>query len=114
MNGARELITSGGYVYLAASECPTLKIPVESADMASAMFQQYRDRNAIGASDMKPHCGSIFTDDGTLVANVSYNGRVWTPEGLLLQGPPEAMDIPPARRRSRKRGPLTRLPEPTL
>jgi len=75
MNDVSERPVSGGYIYLAASGCPILKIPVESADMASAMFQQYRDRNGIGASDMMPHCGSIFADDGTLVANVSYNGR---------------------------------------
>jgi hypothetical protein len=95
-NASKLAVVSGGYIYLAASGCPTLKIPVESADMASAMFQQYRDRNGIGASDMKSDCGSIFADDGTLVAKVSYNGRVWNPQGKLLQEPP-ATPSPPRR-----------------
>jgi hypothetical protein len=104
MNNESDRPVSGGYIYLAASGCPTLKIPIESADMASAMFQQYRDRNGIGASDMMPHCGSIFADDGTMVANVSYNGRVWNPEGRLLQEPPAPEPpAPPPRRRTPER-----------
>jgi hypothetical protein len=104
MKNASELPVTGGYIYLAASGCPTLRIPIQSADMASAMFQQYRDRNGIGASDMQPHCGSIFAGDGTLVAKVSYNGRVWTPQGLLLQEPPAPEPVPASpRRRTHKR-----------
>src|SRR5579872_442708 len=110
MNSANELLVRGGYIYLAASGSPTLKIPVQSADMASAMLQQYRDRNGIGASDMKPHCGSIFADDGTLIAEVSYNGRVWSPQGLLLQEPPAPVPSPPSRRGTRKRGPGGPMP----
>jgi hypothetical protein len=75
----------GGYIYLAARGCSTLKIPVESADMAVAMFCRYRDDNYLGASDMKRNCGNIYANDGTLVARVSYNGRVWNPQGQLLQ-----------------------------
>jgi hypothetical protein len=100
---ASELMTSGGYIYLAAIGCPTLKIPVQSADMASAMLEQYRDRNGIGASDMKPHSGSIFADDGTLVARVSYNGRVWSPQGMLLQEPQPPVPAHPLRSLPRKR-----------
>ncbi len=76
-----------GYLYLAADGCPTLWIPVDSADMASVLFAQFRDKHGIGASEMKVGCGNIHTADGTLVARVSYNGRVWTPEGILLQEP---------------------------
>jgi len=96
---------SGGYIYLAATGCPTLKIPVQSADIASAIFQQFRDRNGIAASDMTADCGSVFADDGTIVAKVSYNGRVWSPQGLLLQEPPAPVPAPPSRRRTRRRGP---------
>jgi hypothetical protein len=53
--------------------------------MASAIFQQYRDHYGIGASDMSEGCGNIYANDGTLVATVSYNGRVWHPQGELLQ-----------------------------
>jgi hypothetical protein len=77
----------GGYIYLAAGGCAILRIPVESADMASAMFQRYRDQNCIGASDMKTGCGNIYANDGTLVAKVSYNGRIWDAKGQLLQEP---------------------------
>jgi hypothetical protein len=105
MNDGSKLLVSGGYIYLAATGCPTLRISVQSADMASAMFRQYRDRNGIGASDMKSDCGSIFADDGTLVAKVSYNGRVWNPEGKLLQEPPASVPLAPSPpRRISKRG----------
>jgi hypothetical protein len=77
-----------GYLLLAAEGCPTIKTRVASADEASALFTQYRDEHGIGASEMKAGCGNIYADDGTLVARVSYNGRVWTPEGQLLQEPP--------------------------
>jgi hypothetical protein len=36
---------------------------------------------------MTEGCGNIYADDGTLVARVSHNGRVWTPDGILLQEP---------------------------
>ena len=75
----------GGYIFLAAEGCPTVEIPVASADTAAVLFTQYRDRHGVGASDMKEGCGNIYANDGTLVARVSYNGRVWTPEGTLLQ-----------------------------
>jgi hypothetical protein len=106
MDKAGELMMSGGYIYLAASGCPTLKIPVDSADVTSVMFQQYRDRNQIGASDMKADCGSIFAHYGTLVAKVSYNGRVWSLQGTLLQEPPVVPQpiTPSPRRRASKRG----------
>lgn len=76
-----------GYLFLAADACPTLKIPVDSADVASAMLAHYRDKYHLGASDLARGCGNIYAQDGTLVAAVSYNGRVWTPDGTLLQEP---------------------------
>ena len=78
---------ASGYLYLAADGCPTLRIPVDSADMASGALQQYVDRYCIGASDMSAGFGNIYTNDGTLVAKVSFNGRVWSPQGDLLQEP---------------------------
>lgn len=78
-----------GYVFLAADGCPTLKVPVTSADSAASLFARYRNHYGIGASGMKEGCGNIYAYDGTIVARVSYNGRIWTPEGVLLQEPPE-------------------------
>ena len=85
--GAPTVTATGGFLYLAADGCPTLTIPVASADMASAMLSRYRDQYSLGASDLRDRCGNIYADDGTLVATVSYNGRVWTPDGTLLQEP---------------------------
>jgi hypothetical protein len=79
--------TSGGFLTLAGAGCLTLRIPVGSADEASAMFQGYRDHYCLGESDLSRDCGNIFANDGTLVAMVSYNGRVWNPQGVLLQEP---------------------------
>jgi hypothetical protein len=88
LNRATPPVTKpSGYLLLAADGCPTLRIPVWSAATASALLEQYRDGYGIGASDMKNGCGNLHTDDGKLVARVSYNGRVWTPEGVLLEEP---------------------------
>jgi hypothetical protein len=38
---------TGGFLYLAADGCPTLRIPVASADAASALLSRYRDRFGI-------------------------------------------------------------------
>lgn len=74
------------FLYLAASGCPDLKVPVTSLQAASAAFQKYRDDNGIGASDLRAKCGHIFGADGkTLVAKVSYNGRVWDVNGAMLE-----------------------------
>lgn len=83
----RAVTKPSGYFVLAADGCPTLRIPVTTADQASALFAHYRDRYGIGASDMSASCGTIHTADGTIVAKVSYNGRIWTPDGTLLQEP---------------------------
>ena len=64
---------ASGYVYLPVRGCPTLRIPVESADVASAMFVHYREKYAPAASDLSDGYGNIYTDAGDLVAVVSYN-----------------------------------------
>lgn len=76
-----------GYVVLTAAGSPTLRIPVDTADMASAMLLHYCDKHCLGASDLGERCGDVYDDNGTLVARVSYNGRVWAPDGTLLQEP---------------------------
>lgn len=86
------------YLSLAARGCPTLRIPVDSADMASAMLAHYRDKHGIAASDMSAGCGNISTDAGELIPAVSYNSRVWNPKGELLQ---EAIDVERDARRTR-------------
>ena len=81
------MIKSAGYIYLAGEGAPTVKVPVSTADEASAIFTRYRDQHGLGASDLLERSGNIYASDGTLVAKVSYNGRVWTPDNRLLQEP---------------------------
>jgi len=74
-----------GVLVLAADACPTLNVPVTSTAEASARWQAYRDQYCLGSSDMSEECGNIYDHTGTLLATVSYNGRVWNPRGELLQ-----------------------------
>src|ERR1700733_5271536 len=86
---AREDSTSrvprSGYVILAALGVKTRHIPVCSADEASLVVRAFIDGNGFGSSELKSSCGEILSNEGALVARVSYNGRVWTPDGQLLQ-----------------------------
>ena len=71
-------------LYLAARECPTLRIPVRDSESASFLFSKYRDSYELGASDMKRNCGNVYDSSGALVAHISYNGRVWNERGELM------------------------------
>lgn len=51
--------------------------PVSSFEDASAKFCEVRDRSGAGASTM-PQC-TIVDSNGTEIARISYNGRVWPP-----------------------------------
>jgi hypothetical protein len=91
VNEQRQLVSTKAsqcHLYLAADGGPTLNVPVDSLSMASAAWQHYRDRYGFGASAMKRSCGSVYAPDGTLMACVSYNGRVWSPTNELLEEAP--------------------------
>ena len=77
--------TIGGYIVLSAKGIKPTHVPVASADEASAIWWHFVQANALGASDLKRDSGHIYSNDKQLVARVSYNGRVWTPDGKLLQ-----------------------------
>ena len=78
---------AGGYIVLPARGIETTHVPVASADEASAFWWQFVKMYDLGASDLKRGSGQIRSNDGKLVARVSYNGRVWSPDGSsLLQG----------------------------
>jgi hypothetical protein len=83
-------IIKGGYVVLSAEGMRTRHAPVLSADEASSIWRAFVEDNDLGASDLKHDSGFIYSNDRKLVAKVSYNGRVWTPNGELLQESPEA------------------------
>jgi hypothetical protein len=90
---------SGGYIYLAAIGCPTLKVAVDSADMASGQMSGYIRQYGLGGSALKRNCGNIYANNGKLTAKVSYNGRVWDTEGNLIQDVAGCLPVPPERNR---------------
>jgi hypothetical protein len=53
------------------------KIPVTSLEGASAVYSALRDASGEGASTFRD--GVVLDHDGTEIARVSYNGRVWAP-----------------------------------
>ncbi len=61
------------------------RVPVWSLREAQAAWTAYRDQNGI-SSDMKRHDGKIFQGK-KLVARVSYNGRLWAPDGREITLP---------------------------
>jgi len=67
---------------LAAVGCKSHQLPVADSMEAVAAFAAYRD--SIGTSDMKSGCGDITDRSGDLIARISYNGRVWLPNGQPL------------------------------
>ena len=73
------------YCYGCGRGGDVIRFPVDTAGMASAMLLHYRDEHSLGASDLHDRCGDVCANDGTLVARVSYNGRVWTPDGTWLR-----------------------------
>jgi len=76
-------------IHLAARGAPTLRLTVRSVEMASGVFARYRDTYDLVVSDLNRGCGNISDENGTLVARVSYNGRIWAANGALLREPTE-------------------------
>jgi hypothetical protein len=59
-------------------------VPVRTLDEGRALWLALRDSEMLGASDMVRGCGNYY-EDGRLVARVSYNGRMWTPDGAEIR-----------------------------
>jgi hypothetical protein len=77
--------TGQAYVILSSSApgVPRQKVPVKTGDHASAVVTRYIDSYGLGGSNWTG--GDIVDGHGTLIARVSYNGRIWAPDGSLLQ-----------------------------
>lgn len=59
-------------------DVPTKSVTVQSLSEASAVCRQYLDEHDLGGGNW---VGGLVTDkDGTALAEISYNGRIW-PEG---------------------------------
>lgn len=78
------IVKEGGYLYLAAYGCPTVKVPVTDAHQARKAWESYRDGYGIGGSDLKRGCGDIRTNKNKTIARVSYNGRIWNMDGECI------------------------------
>ena len=52
-------------------------LPVANLAVASRVLVKIQDRRGLGASDTSTGHGSVYNQQGKLVATVSYNGRVW-------------------------------------
>lgn len=61
------------------------QIPVSSFAQASSVYSQERDKSGLGGSKWPE--GHIF-ERGALIARVSYNGRVWSPEPWTVDSKP--------------------------
>jgi hypothetical protein len=51
-------------------------VPVRTLDEGRSLWLAYRDVEGLGASDCERGCGE-YSEDGRVVAHVSYNGRMW-------------------------------------
>lgn len=52
---------------------------VETLVEAREVFIKWRDWNQLGGGNMTRRSGSVY-DGVDVIARISYNGRVWTPE----------------------------------
>lgn len=59
-------------------------VSVRTLDEGRALWIALRDSEDLGASDMVRGCGN-YSEGGTVVAKVSYNGRMWTPDGVEVR-----------------------------
>lgn len=56
------------------------KFEVQSMEDAAAKWNAYRDRTGAGCSEIGNGV-EVHDEAGLLVGSVSYNGRIWGPEG---------------------------------
>lgn len=74
------------FLHLSARGAATHTIRVFDIFAAVVVFNDYRDFNCLGASDLKRDCGKITDEHGHELCRISYNGRVVLPNGQFLDG----------------------------
>jgi hypothetical protein len=82
---------TGFNLHLGAIGAPMVKVMVFDSDDAVKIFTQYRDSGPFGSSEMLKGCGNVTDLTGKLVCRISYNGRVWLPNGQPLDGVAEGV-----------------------
>src|SRR5690348_2255233 len=73
-----------GYLVLSAVGLRTQRVPVSDAAQTVAIWSKWRDSNGLGASDLKQDSGNLVNENGTVVAKVSYNGKIWDYDGSQI------------------------------
>jgi len=83
--GAATDAIAPAWMLLRATGVKTKTVAVSDLADASITFQFWRERNNLRSSQMHRDSGSVFASDRqTVVAKITYNGRVWNPEGGLI------------------------------
>ena len=71
-----------GYRNTPVDPARPIRVPVATLADAVRAAQDYRDRNGLGGGNWRE---AVVRDArGKVVATVSYNGRLWSPEGAPL------------------------------
>lgn len=83
------------WLKLSAAGQKAKRVLISDLRDASITFQCWRDRHSLGSSQLRRDCGQVLAEDEkTVVAKLTYNGRVWSPGGKLLM---EAVKPEPAK-----------------
>lgn len=72
------------YLRLASGYATTYLHKIDDISEAPALYRDWIDKYDLGASQLGRDSGSVRDEEGYLRARVSYNGRLWTPEGQPL------------------------------
>ena len=69
---------------LGAEDIPNRQVLVATLEKASLELRNFVVLYNLGASQLSKACGTVKDQTGGIVAYVSYNGRLWGPDGKLL------------------------------
>ena len=70
---------------LGGEDVPNHSVSCSTLKEAAQLLRQFVERHNLGASQLSKACGTVKDQTGGIVAYVSYNGRLWGPDGRLLQ-----------------------------
>lgn len=79
-------LTNAYYLHLEAEGCRHKTVRVRYVDDAQAIFNDWRDHNGFGASELRSRAGLITDQNNQTICRISYNGRAWLPDGKPLDG----------------------------
>ena len=71
---------------LGGEDLPNRVVECATLPEASIALRNFVEHYNLGASQLTKACGTVKDHTGGIVAFVSYNGRLWGPDGRLLSG----------------------------